>query len=234
MARTVAIQQPTYLPWMGYMEQMANVDVFVLLDTVQFEPRSWQQRNRVKAASGEVMLTVPCRTAGRRFQLLKDVEIDNTRSWWDKHWRTVSTAYARSPYNAFLTVFHQRWLKPWDRLVDLNIAFLSLFRDFLDIDTPMVRASELGPLPSGKEAHIVGIMKAVGGDVLYDAAGAEFILDPKPFDDAGIELVWQKYRHPCYRQLHGDFLPYMSAMDVILNEGEKARQIILSGSSWQR
>ena len=46
--RRIAIMQPTYLPWAGYFSLMKKVDTFVFLDSVQFERRSWQQRNRIR------------------------------------------------------------------------------------------------------------------------------------------------------------------------------------------
>ena len=55
----VAIMQPTYLPWAGYFGLMHYVDIFVLLDSVQFERRSWQQRNKIKTDLGEKLLTIP-------------------------------------------------------------------------------------------------------------------------------------------------------------------------------
>ena len=55
MSRSCAIMQPTYLPWSGYFNLMARVDVFVLLDDVQFERRSWQSRNRILVNGHEVL-----------------------------------------------------------------------------------------------------------------------------------------------------------------------------------
>ena len=55
----VAIMQPTYLPWCGYFGLMHAVDVFVLLDSVQFARRSWQQRNQIKGVNGAQWLSVP-------------------------------------------------------------------------------------------------------------------------------------------------------------------------------
>ena len=42
----VAIHQPHYLPWLGYLHRMAQVDLFILLDHVQFERRNYQNRTR--------------------------------------------------------------------------------------------------------------------------------------------------------------------------------------------
>lgn len=46
MSRTAVIMQPTYLPYLGYFQLIAQADVLVFLDDVQFARRSWQQRNR--------------------------------------------------------------------------------------------------------------------------------------------------------------------------------------------
>ena len=70
----VAIMQPTYLPWAGYFGLMQSVDLFVLLDTVQFARRSWQQRNQIKSLSGAKWLTASVQKRGRREQLISEVE----------------------------------------------------------------------------------------------------------------------------------------------------------------
>jgi len=48
----IAIAQPTYLPWLGYFDLIDQVERFVVLDSVQFEKQSWQQRNRIKTPTG--------------------------------------------------------------------------------------------------------------------------------------------------------------------------------------
>ena len=50
--KTVAIMQPTFLPWLGYFDLMDQVDTFIFLDNVQFEKQSWQQRNRIRTSKG--------------------------------------------------------------------------------------------------------------------------------------------------------------------------------------
>ena len=71
-----AIMQPTYLPWAGYLAMIEKVDIFVFLDSVQFARRSWQQRNRIKSANGELMLTVPVHRKGLRDQKIQNVRIE--------------------------------------------------------------------------------------------------------------------------------------------------------------
>ena len=41
----IAISQPTFLPYEGYFALIKKVEKFIFLDNVQFDKRSWQQRN---------------------------------------------------------------------------------------------------------------------------------------------------------------------------------------------
>ncbi len=93
----VAIAQPTYLPWLGYFDLLDQVDKFVLLDTVQFEKQSWQQRNRIKTPTGLMWLTVPVVFRGRLGQRIVDVEIREPEFCRD-HLRAVELNYRRAPF----------------------------------------------------------------------------------------------------------------------------------------
>ena len=55
----IAIMQPTYFPWSGYFSLINYVDKFVFLDNVQFDRRSWQQRNRIANGEKVLWITVP-------------------------------------------------------------------------------------------------------------------------------------------------------------------------------
>src|SRR3981081_1029831 len=95
----IGIMQPTYLPWMGYFELMASSEVFVFLDDVQFNKKSWQQRNRIKGPNGELLITVPVLNKGKRDQAICEVCINNDdRDWGKKHLRSVELSYQKSPF----------------------------------------------------------------------------------------------------------------------------------------
>ena len=54
--KTVAMHQPHYFPWLGYLDKMAKADEFVVLDEVQFEDGSPMSRNRFLQVDGEAKL----------------------------------------------------------------------------------------------------------------------------------------------------------------------------------
>ena len=44
--------QPTYLPWLGLFNKISNSDYFILFDTVQYLPKEWMNRNKLKSPNG--------------------------------------------------------------------------------------------------------------------------------------------------------------------------------------
>lgn len=225
--------QPTYLPWLGYFEMIANVDTFVVFDNVQFSRKSWQQRNRIKMPNGPAFLSVPVKKTGLD-TLIKDAMIAyDTDDALQNHWRQISGAYKRARYFAdYAAAFEKIYATKYERLRDLNCDLIAALCDAFGIKTTFVYASSL-TLPAekrGREADIIAICKAAGADALYDAHGAQEFLDTGVFTANGVAITFQNYEHPTYRQLWGEFALHMSAIDLLFNEGPASREIILSGA----
>ena len=91
----VAIHQPHYLPWLGYFAKWASADLFVFLDTVQYEKNGWQNRNRIKTPDGPRWLTVPVKA--RLGMTVSVVPIDTSQPWRARHLRSIENAYAKAP-----------------------------------------------------------------------------------------------------------------------------------------
>jgi hypothetical protein len=230
-AKKIAIMQPTYLPWIGYFGLMDAADEFVLLDDVQFARRSWQQRNQIKGPAGAIMLTVSVLKKGKRDQLVSEAEIDAEAETAKKHARSIELAYAKAPY----------WPKygagllaaignPTKMLADYNIALIERIRDDLGVKTPLVRSSTL-PIDGKREDRLVSICKQRDAGVYISPTGSsDYLSESDAFQRAGIKLLYNDYKHPAsYPQLHGEFISHLSAIDLLLNCGEKSLEIIRSG-----
>jgi hypothetical protein len=224
----VAIHQPQYMPWVPYCNKADCCDLFVYLDNVQFQKNGLQNRNQIKTATGATWLTVPVRASLSK--TIAETEIADPR-FREKHIRTVEMSYARAPY---LGLFKEQ-VKPllerdWAVLADLNVAITEWMFDSLNIKTRRVRASQLAV--SGKaEDLVISICKAVGADVYLSGQGALAYQHEKTFQQHGIELQYQQYSNQAYPQCHpgAGFIPDLSALDLILNTGPKAREIMLAG-----
>lgn len=226
----VAIHQPHYLPWLGTLDKLDRCDLFVFLDTVQFERRGWQNRNYVAGRGRPVLLTVPV-TQGSRDDRILDKEIDNNQKWRAKHLKALAEhCYPKTPYwNEYKEEIAHLYETEWDDLATLAIATTRMVMRGFGIDTPVLRASEIGDFPGRKTELLAQICAKTGADVLLSGDGARGYLDPQILLRYGIDVEWQGFRHPVYRQHQRepeDFAPRLSAIDLLLNAGPDALEIL--------
>ncbi len=225
----IAIMQPGYLPWLGFFELMINCDHFVFLDDVQYNKKFWRNRNKIRTARGWMWLTVPVLHKGRREQLIKDVRINTTEPWQKKHLHALEINYARSEFfNAYIPFFRDLYKRKWGSLFDLDNEIILFLRREFGIATPVARSSSLGIIDATGNERILEICKKLKATVLYDSAGAQPFIDTALFADNGIKVIFQEYKHPVYQQAYQPFLPQMSAIDLLFNEGSRSREVICS------
>lgn len=228
--KMAAIMQPTYLPWIGYLDLIDRSDVFVFLDSVQFARRSWQQRNRVNAPSGPQWLTVPVLSKGKREQRICEVVIDASSRFAESHLRTIRHLYASAPFfEAYYGPLSDVLRGGYERLVDLNIAVIQWLCAAIGIATPTLRSSTLEA--QGRKADLLAeICGTLGAARYLSAEGSrEYIQASDAFARRGIEVVYHQYQHPEYRQQGTGFTPYLSSLDLLLNEGPSSLTVIRQG-----
>jgi len=222
----VAIHQPHYLPWLRYIEKAARSDVFIVLDSVQFTKNGWQNRNRIKSPNGVVLLTVPVHA--ERDTVLSAVRIDNSQPWRRKHWRAIEQSYRKAPYfERYAPELEIIYQEHWDYLAQLNARLLTYFFRHLGITTRVCFASDFH-LQSTATQRLVELVRAVQGETYYTGAYAmDTYLDTALFERAGVQVELQQWHPPIYPQLHGDFVPDLSIIDLLMNVGPDALSVLL-------
>ena len=219
--------QPTYLPWCGYFGLIQSVDLFILLDSVQFAKRSWQQRNRIKTPTGPSWLTVPVLSKGKRDQTISDVEIDIDRNHASSHIKSIATNYSRAAFfDQYGPDLLQEIANLEKHLADLNIRLIAHCCAALEISTPLVRASQMKS--TGRRAELLAnLCQEVGASEYISPLGSkDYLVESTAFEGVGIPIRYFAFEHPVYPQLFGHFEPYMSAIDLILNCGARSNQLI--------
>jgi hypothetical protein len=219
----VVVLQPGYLPWLGFFDQVRRADVFIYYDDVQYDKHGWRNRNRVKTQDGAQWLTVPVRhSGGGGFPRIIDVEIDNRTPWARKHVATLRQAYARAPFlRQYLPELEDLLQRRWDRLVDLDLACAAMIAGWLGLRPRFERSSALH-IGGERSARLVDICRRFGAATYVSGDAAEAYLDVDLFRRSGMAVEWQRYAHPTYPQLHGDFVPYLSAIDLLFNCGDES------------
>lgn len=212
----VAIMQPTYLPWIGYLAMIDRVDRFIYLDSVQFARRSWQQRNRIRSGDGELMLTVPVFSKGLRDQTIAQTQVDWASGFARKHLKSIETVYRRTPYfEQYFEPLRVKYTQEAATLADFTIGLIDFLCGAFGIQTPCERSSGLPG--EGQQAELLAsICKSVGASQYLSAPGSrDYIEQSHAFERAGVTVRYHEYEHPTYPQGAGPFLPHMAAIDLL-------------------
>lgn len=222
----VVVLQPGYLPWLGFFDQVIRSDVFVYYDDVQYDKHGWRNRNRIKSPTGPIWLTVPVLNGGRFGQKINEVEIDNRSSWARKHITAIGQNYSKAPYlRRFLPQLEELLMRRWDSLVELDVASVAMICDWIGVHRKIERSSQLG-IEGEQSGRLLDICRHFKADRYLSGDSAQNYLDVEAFAQQGVQVEWQSYQHPTYQQLHGEFTPFLSIIDLVMNLGEDSLNVL--------
>lgn len=214
MSVTVAMHQSQYIPWPPYFKKLAEADVFVLMDSVQYQKNGVQNRNKVRDKNGDFWLTIPVTGALEDSIAAKRLA---TPAWREKHWKSLSAAYGRAPrWSALADGLRALYAADYATLGEVNERFLAFMLEKLGLKTRVVKLSALA-VPGAKTELVVNACKAVGGTRYLSGTGAKEYLDPAAFEAAGLALEWRASAPPSYPQFHGEPIAGLSMLDMMLN-----------------
>lgn len=229
----VAIHQPEAFPWLGFFHKMYLADVFVILDTVQFEKNNVQNRNKFLIGGEARYLTIPIKKSSLDTKI-KDIEIDWENPITKKHLVTFEQNYKKHPnFEEVFLLFKNLYVKKPVLLTDFNLEVILFLKEKFGIETKVVKASELdlsGEAKGGTEVTLE-ICKQLKAKKYLSGAGAKVYLKKEEYDTAGIEVFFQEFSHPEYSQKkQKEFIPYLSALDLYLNHGKDSLNILLKNN----
>lgn len=228
----VVILQPSYIPWRGYFHQIQKADLFVFYDCVQYDDRGWRNRNKIKIGNDAQWLTVPVNSKG--CQTLKTpiekIPIVWDSPWNEKHLQTFRQNYCRTAFfKKYETLLETIYARKDAYLSDFTCFTTELIARELGIaHTQFERSSRLGAEGS-KTDRLIWILKKVGATHYISGPSAAEYIEREKFEEAGISLEFMVYDYPEYPQLHGNFQPQVSVLDLLFNVGPDAAKCIWKG-----
>lgn len=232
----LSIMQPTFNPWLGYFDMMDQSDVFVIYDDVQLSKQSWQVRNRVKTADGELFLSIPyVKTGSYRELLICDANTNETLPWRSKHLKSIENSYRRAPFfSEIFSLLEDAYKEDIQTVASFNTNLIKNIASKIDIETDLITSSDLRINGDSKGMRLVNLCRYFHAESYLSPKGsAVYIEEESPggeFSKAGIEVYYHDYEHPVYNQLHGDFIPYMGVIDLLFNVGfNNSLEVIRSG-----
>lgn len=220
----VSIHQPNYFPWLGYFYKIAQSDVFVLLDDVQFSNEGMHNYHYIKTPQGSLRLKIPVEQ--HTGDLIMSVKTKDFLGWKQKHIKTIEVNYKKSAF--FSTVFID-YVQLIDRehnnLSEMNTAIINFMLEKFGIATKIVKSSELN-ITSTKEEKVMDICNALNATTYYSGTGAKAYQSEIDFNSRGLELKYSVFNPFEYKQLWGSFQSNVTVLDFIMNCGYDWQQVV--------
>jgi len=220
----VAIHQPQYLSWPGYFNKIYQSDVFVFLDDVQYKKNDWINRNRIRTSSGWQWITVPVEFKFK--DLINEVRINNRVCWRRKHLQALKINYSRAPFfKDYISFFEGVFSREWIYLSEFCIFLVEQICNILNIKKKFVLSSSLNIHTTGTQ-RLIDICRKLGADTYISGQGAKNYLQKELFMEYNINLKFQEYKIPCYRQAYKGWVENLSIVDVLFCCGDDSLKIV--------
>lgn len=225
-AMIVAGHQPQYIPYLGFFNKVSQADVFVFVDNVQFNRKSWQQRTLIKSDDNPIYLTIPVNKKGKYYQLINEVEIIDD-GWRKKHWRSISLSYKKTPffhlYSEALEAFYDT---EWNLLSDFTIGLTKYLMGAIGLEFARIEIGSALGITGEKTDLLVDICRKTGCDTYLSGSGAKDYFEPERFQEAGLNHIFNDYHPRKYMQYGGPFLDGMAIIDALFMYGPKTIDVV--------
>lgn len=208
---------------MGLINKIISSNIFIVLDDVQLvRGKNFVTRTQIKTSGGPKWLTIPVNNKND-FLPINEIKINNKINWQEEHWNKIFENYKKTKYfNEYEECIKKIIFEKKESISKMNTALIIKILDILNIKRDIRYSSELNVDGKGLE-KIVNLVKEVGADEYISGQGKGSLRyitgNEKIFRENKINLQFQKFNHPEYFQIHGDFVKNLSVLDIIFNLG---------------
>lgn len=227
--KTVVIHQPDFMPYLGFFDRLLHADTYVVLETAQYvngTSRSWMNRDKIKTEKGEQWITVCVKKAPRETRI-RDIILLDDGKWQKNNLGLLHQNYRKAEYyKEILPYVEKLYSGEYTHFWEFSFASIQMLIELFGIDIDIVFSSDLDPQGKNNDM-IVDIMQKLGAKTYLSGMGAADYYDAQVYEKAGIKVIWQDFKHPVYPQQFGEFIPYLSSIDLLFNCGiERSRKIL--------
>ena len=226
----VAIMQPYFLPYIGYFQLIAAVDMFVVYDNIKYTKKGWINRNRMLLNGTDVKFSLPLKQDSDALNVVeRELAADFNR---DKLLNRFSGAYARAPYFALTFPLLERIVRDEEQnLFEFIHRSLVETCNYLGIGTKICKSSEINVDHELKaQDKVIALSRALAADCYINAIGGTDLYDRDAFRAQGIKLQFLRAKPFEYAQFGAPFVACLSIVDVMMfNSPEQVRAAVRDG-----
>ena len=233
-----ALLSSTYFGPIQWYQKLNRYDECLIERHESFIKQTYRNRMIIPTTNGPLSLTIP--TNHDISLSMKDIRISDHANWRHVHWNALLSAYGESPFFEYyqddIRPFYE---KKYEFLFDFNMEITEKMIELLDIrpkisitdeyflsEERRVKSEETTFGGQGEsQFDSIANHKVQSSNLKVQSKEVQSIVDfrdairpKKPLPDPEFE---SKRYYQVYGQKHG-FLPNMSILDLLFNEGNEA------------
>lgn len=224
----VSIMQPYFFPYIGYFQLIANTDVFVIYDDVNFIKKGWINRNNILVNNTPYLFSMPLQNVSQN-KLINEIFISDLDKWKLDLLKTISSSYKKAP-------FYQDVYPLIEKIISFDELKLALYIqnsiqnlcEYLNLNTKLLMSSEIVKNNNLRgENKIIDICLQLGATQYINAIGGIELYTQENFQVKNIDLKFIKSENIIYQQFKNEFKPWLSIIDVLMfNSVEDTRMLL--------
>ena len=169
--------------------------------------QTYRNRCNIYGSNGILSLSIPVLKGPGHKSLVRDIRMDDTKKWKKLHWKGIESAYMHSPFFEFyMDEIQYFFIKDYKFLLDLNTDILRTILPQLEIDAEFTYTDEF---VSNAGDHTVDYRELIHPKV---GLSADPYFTPRPYPQVFSPKL--------------GFLPNLSILDLLFNEGPNSRAIL--------
>ena len=225
----LAIMQPYFLPYIGYMQLINAVDCFVVYDNIKYTKKGWFHRNQILVNGNAKMFSVPIKKDSDCLDVSSRKLASNFDIETQKILRLIEASYRKAPnYKEIMPLLEKCFKCNSDNLFSFIHASLILLLQFFEIDTKIIVSSSVDVDHTLKsQDKIIAICKSLGSETYINAIGGQCLYSKAVFEKIGIELLFLKTKPITYDQFGIKFIPSLSIIDVMMFNSKEQINVML-------
>lgn len=212
----LAIMQPYFMPYIGYFQLIASVDEFILYDNIKYTKKGWINRNRILQNGKDVTFSLPLKKGSDSLNVCeRELAVDFSP---DKLLNQFKGAYNNAPYFKPTFLLLKEILLYGDQNL-FGFLYNSILKtcEHLEINTELKISSDITIDHNLKsQDKVLAYCMAAGADSYINPIGGVDLYSKSTFSEKGIELNFIKSKLVEYQQFGGDFVPWLSIVDVLM------------------
>lgn len=225
----LGIMQPYFFPYIGYFQLINATDVFVVYDNIQFTKKGWINRNRILVNGKDEYISLPLKKDSDYLNVCERRLADSWEADKVKLLRKLTAAYQKAPeYKNVFPLIESVINYSGVNVFDFIFNSLTAVCGYLDISTRLVISSSV-PIDHTLKSQekVLEICKALQADEYINPIGGTELYSKQVFENENIKLSFLKATEVNYTQYGGEFIPWLSVIDVLMfNTKDQVKQYL--------